>query len=310
MRNIGKWLLAVILLLGLGVTVLNVKQTDFLEKVEASGKTQGEYVTGLIYEKLDDISESEFETDPLKLKDVADKIVSGEETPRKDGDNRLKDLIEEKVESDNNAVTISSSIEGFSLSDIPDYNGEKAYVKVNNDVPFFSNVEKYNTDAFEIYSDLDSLGRCGTAYANICIELMPTEERGEIGMIKPTGWHTAKYPDIISDKYLYNRCHLIGYQLAGENANEKNLITGTRYLNIDGMLEHENEIADYVKRTGNHVLYRVTPIFKGDNLLASGVLMEGWSVEDEGKGVCFCIYAYNVQPGIGIDYKTGDNWPL
>ena len=163
-------------------------------------------------------------------------------------------------------------------------------------------------DVFEHYSDLDTLGRCGTAYANICKELMPTEKRGEIGMIKPTGWHTVRYDDIISDKYLYNRCHLIGFQLAGENANEKNLVTGTRYMNVDGMLPFENMIADYVKETDNHVLYRVTPIFVGDNLVCRGVEMEAYSVEDNGEGTSFHVFVYNIQPGIEIDYATGDSW--
>ena len=163
------------------------------------------------------------------------------------------------------------------------------------------------TEAFENYSDLDFLGRCGVAYANICKELMPTEERGEIGMVKPSGWHTVKYSDRIDGNYLYNRCHLIGYQLAGENANEKNLITGTRYLNVTGMLPFENEVADYVESTGNHVLYRVTPVFDGDNLVASGVQMEAESVEDNGAGVFFNVYVYNVQPGVIIDYATGDS---
>ena len=158
------------------------------------------------------------------------------------------------------------------------------------------------------YSDLDTLGRCGAAYANICKELMPTEKRGEIGMIKPTGWHTVRYDDIISDKYLYNRCHLIGFQLAGENANEKNLATGTRYMNVDGMLPFENMIADYVKETDNHVLYRVTPIFVGDDLVCRGVEMEAYSVEDNGEGTSFHVFVYNIQPGIEIDYATGDSW--
>ena len=155
---------------------------------------------------------------------------------------------------------------------------------------------------------MDDLGRCGTAYANICPELMPTEERGEIGMVKPSGWHTVRYDDLVDGKYLYNRCHLIGYQLAGENANEANLITGTRAMNVDGMLPFENDVADYVDETGNHVLYRVTPVFLEQNLLASGVLMEAYSVEDEGAGVCYCVYVYNVQPGITIDYATGESW--
>jgi len=148
-------------------------------------------------------------------------------------------------------------------------------------------------------------GRCGVAYANICKEIMPTEERGVIGMVKPSGWHTVKYNDRIDGNYLYNRCHLIGYQLAGENANEKNLITGTRYLNVTGMLPFENEVADYVESTGNHVLYRVTPVYDGDNLVASGVQMEAESVEDKGAGVSFNVYVYNVQPGVLIDYATG-----
>jgi len=160
--------------------------------------------------------------------------------------------------------------------------------------------------AFEKYSELDDLGRCGTAYANVCRETMPTEERGNIGMIKPSGWHTVKY-DNVDGKYLYNRCHLIGYQLTAENANEKNLITGTRYLNIEGMLLFENMVADYIDETDNHILYRVTPIFKDDNLLASGVQMEAYSVEDKGKGVSFNVYCYNVQPGITIDYTNGDS---
>ena len=183
------------------------------------------------------------------------------------------------------------------------YDG-KPYVEVNDNVPFFDDNE-ITTESFETYSELDSLGRCGVVFANISKELMPTEERGEIGMIKPSGWHTVKYPDIIEDLYLYNRCHLIGYQLSGKNANERNLITGTRYLNVEGMLPFENEAADYVRRTGNHVLYRVTPIFEGDNLVAEGVLMEAYSVEDHGRGVRFCVFVYNVQPGIEIDYKTG-----
>lgn len=163
------------------------------------------------------------------------------------------------------------------------------------------------TTAFENYSDLDSLGRCGVAYANICKDIMPTEERGKIGMIKPSGWHTVKY-DVIKDRYLYNRCHLIGYQLAGENANPKNLITGTRYLNVEGMLPFENLVADYVNNTGNHALYRVTPMFSGSNLVANGVLIEAKSVEDNGGGILFNVYCYNVQPGVGINYENGDSW--
>ena len=196
--------------------------------------------------------------------------------------------------------------------DIPSYTGSP-YTQINDNVPDFP-LDDYTTEAFETYSDLDELGRCGVAYANVCQELMPTQKRGKIGQVKPSGWQTAKY-DSVDGKYLYNRCHLIGYQLTGENANEKNLITGTRYLNVDGMLPFENMVADYVKETGNHVLYRVTPIFTGDNLVADGVQMEAESVEDNGdgilfngEGVSFCVYAYNVQPGVTIDYATGDNW--
>lgn len=191
------------------------------------------------------------------------------------------------------------------LDDIPAYSGEP-YVVISDNQPNFT-LEDFTLEPFEEYSELDYLGRCGVAYANICAELMPTEQRGEIGMIKPSGWQTAKY-DIVDGKYLYNRCHLIGFQLAGENANEKNLITGTRYMNVDGMLPFENMVDDYVDETGNHVLYRVTPVYNGEDLVAYGVLMEAISVEDEGEGLCFCVFVYNVQPGITIDYATGDNW--
>ena len=193
----------------------------------------------------------------------------------------------------------------FSLWEIPAYSGTP-YTEVNGNKPYFTEAD-LTTQSFEIYSELDSLGRCGVAYANVGQDLMPTEPRGEIGAVKPTGWHLVKY-DNVDGKYLYNRCHLIAYMLAAENANPQNLITGTRYLNVQGMLPFETKVCDYVKNTGNHVLYRVTPIFDGDNLLADGVLMEAYSVEDAGEGISFCVFAYNVQPGIGIDYATGDNW--
>lgn len=191
------------------------------------------------------------------------------------------------------------------ITDIPEYSGEP-YVVLQDNWPDFD-AGDLTTEAFETYSELDSLGRCGVAYANICLEIMPTEPRGEIGQVKPTGWHTVKY-DCVDGKYLYNRCHLIGYQLAGENANRQNLITGTRYLNVVGMLPFENMVDSYVEETGNHVLYRVTPIFDGDNLVASGVQMEAFSVEDEGEGICFNVYAYNVQPGVAINYATGESY--
>lgn len=202
-------------------------------------------------------------------------------------------------------VLHTGTASAFNTADVPAYSG-KPYTAVNNNEPYFTS-DDLTTEAFENYSELDAIGRCGVAYANVCLETMPTEKRGSISEVKPTGWHSVKY-DNVDGKSLYNRCHLIGYQLTAENANQQNLITGTRYLNVDGMLPFENMVADYVKETDNHVLYRVTPIFTGDNLVADGVLMEGYSVEDEGDGICFCVYAYNVQPGITIDYATGDSW--
>lgn len=184
------------------------------------------------------------------------------------------------------------------------YDG-KPYVVINDNNPDFTDADM-TTTSFESYGELDGLGRCTTAFANIGKDLMPTEKRGSIGEVKPTGWQTVKY-DNVDGKYLYNRCHLIGYQLTGENANEKNLITGTRYLNVDGMLPFENMVADYIKETDNHVLYRVTPVFAGDNLVASGVQMEAKSVEDNGDGILFNVYCFNAQPGIAIDYATGDS---
>lgn len=188
--------------------------------------------------------------------------------------------------------------------EIPPYTSEP-YTAINDNLPFFTD-DEITDQSFETYSPLDALGRCGVAFACVGQDLMPTEDRGSIGQVKPSGWHLVKY-DCVDGKYLYNRCHLIGYQLTAENANERNLITGTRYLNIEGMLPFENQVADYVQQTGNHVLYRVTPVFEGDNLLASGVLMEAYSVEDSGNGICFCVYAYNVQPGVQIDYATGES---
>jgi len=195
--------------------------------------------------------------------------------------------------------------EPISLDQVPEYTGA-AYVTLEDNEPGFTR-DDMTLEAFEYYSELDYLGRCGVAYANICPELMPTEEREAIGNVKPTGWASAKY-DCVDGKYLYNRCHLIGFQLAGENANKQNLITGTRYLNVTGMLPFENDVADYVQRTDNHVLYRVTPVFVGSELVARGVQMEAYSVEDAGDGICFNIFAYNVQPGVVIDYATGESW--
>lgn len=199
----------------------------------------------------------------------------------------------------------TSDYVNYDLSNIPDYDG-KAYVELNGNVPEFSKSEKTYSESFEEYGKLDSLGRCTYAVSCIGKDLMPTEKRGSIGSVKPSGWHISKY-DFVDGKYLYNRCHLIGYQLTAENANERNLITGTRYLNVEGMLPFENDVADYIEITNNHVYYKVTPIFEGNNLVANGVQMQAYSVEDNGQGVSFNVYCYNVQPGVAIDYATGDN---
>ena len=187
---------------------------------------------------------------------------------------------------------------------VPAYAGEP-WTELGDGAPRFRESD-LAAEAFERYSPLDGLGRCGEALACIGPELMPTEERESIGMVRPSGWHLVKY-DCVDGKYLYNRCHLIGFQLTGENANEENLITGTRYLNIEGMLPFENQVARYIRDTGNHVLYRVTPEFEGDDLLCAGVRMEALSVEDGGEGVRFHVFAYNVQPGVTIDYATGES---
>lgn len=206
--------------------------------------------------------------------------------------------------SPNLPVYADSRTQSVDPKTIPEYSGEPYFVLEDN-IPSFT-IEDAEKGSFETYSELDELGRCGTAYANIGMDLMPTEERDSIGSVKPSGWHTVKY-DIVDGKYLYNRCHLIGYQLTGENANSENLITGTRYLNVEGMLPFENMVADYIKETGNHVLYRATPVFEGENLIASGVQLEAMSVEDNGEGILFHVYCYNVQPGITIDLLTGES---
>lgn len=198
-----------------------------------------------------------------------------------------------------------ASAGSVSLEEVPAYSGSP-YVELDGNQPGFS-LEERTTDSFETYSTLDALGRCGPAYACIGQDLMPTEDRESISSVRPTGWVQAEY-DFVEGGSLYNRCHLIGFQLTGENANEENLITGTRYMNVEGMLPFENMVADYIKETGNHVLYRAIPFFEGENLVASGVVMEAFSVEDEGEGVCFHVYVYNVQPGVEIDYATGESW--
>lgn len=247
-----------------------------------------------------------------QLEQAADNILDAYETTVDAGTSQVGADSGQTASGDNStSATVPSGTEigaeaevYVDLAAIPAYSGEP-YAVVNGNIPYFT-ASDLTSESFEYYSDLDDLGRCGTAYSSVGTDLMPTEKRGSIIKVKPTGWQVAKY-DFVDGKYLYNRCHLIGYQLTAENANEKNLITGTRYLNVDGMLPFENLVADYVKETENHVLYRVTPVFEGENLVASGVLMEAESVEDAGDGVEYCVYAYNVQPGVEIDYATGEN---
>ena len=191
------------------------------------------------------------------------------------------------------------------VSGIPDYFGTDVII-LNNNEPNFDDLAR-TTNSFEVYSELDSLGRCGSAYANIGYDLMPTDKRERIGSIKPSGWQIKRY-DIIKDGlYLYNRCHLIAFQLTAENANPKNLITCTRHMNADVMTTYELKVGNYIRKTKNHVLYRATPVFEGDNLVAKGVELEALSIEDNGKGIKFHVFIYNVQPGIQIDYKTGNS---
>lgn len=243
------------------------------------------------------ITENSNNEDIIENETAIEENTSTEENKTEENENVTTNNEEqEKQEVENKKTT--------SLSNIPAYSGSP-YVAINDNKPFFTSGD-LTTTSYEKYSDLDDMGRCGVAIASVGKDLMPTEERGNIGSVKPTGWHSVRYQGI-DGNYLYNRCHLIGFQLSGENANEKNLITGTRYMNVEGMLPFENMVADYVKETGNHVIYRVTPIFSAKNLLASGVLMEAKSVEDNGEGIEFNVYCYNVQPGIEINYATGNS---
>lgn len=212
----------------------------------------------------------------------------------------------ENSNSNNILLTNPNANDNINISNIPAYSGED-YIILNNNIPNFSDAD-LTTTSFEEYSQLDSLGRCGVAFANIGTDIMPTEKRESISSVKPSGWKSTEYPtDVIKGKYLYNRSHLIGFQLTAENANERNLITGTRYFNATLMLPYENMVADYIKETNNHVLYRVTPVFEGSNLVATGVQIEAKSVEDNGEGIEFNVFIYNIQPGITIDYETGDS---
>ena len=231
-----------------------------------------------------------------KLRDLLSEKFSAltELVPEKDAGFR-----EEIAETPEEAAVIT-------MDSLAEYAGEP-YVILYGNQPAFTEEERTCTQTYEAYSEMDLLGRCGVAKACVGLDLMPTEARGSIGMVKPSGWHTVRYDDLVDGNYLYNRCHLIGYQLSGENANEMNLITGTRYLNVQGMLPFENQVADYVRETGNHVLYRVTPDFRNVELVARGVQIEAWSVEDHGEGVCFHVYCYNVQPGVEIRYLDGES---
>lgn len=257
--------------------------TDVTKKIAATTETTTVKSNQILAEKSDDKSVTK------------ENVTIDNKSPETTKDNN------DSLNNNNNSKNKNSLKKVVSPKN---YSG-KPYVIINDNKPSFSKKE-ITKKSYETYSKLDSYGRCGVAMACVGRDIMPTEERGSIGRVKPSGWHTVKY-DCVDGKYLYNRCHLIGYQLTGENANEKNLITGTRYLNVDGMLPFENLVADYVKETNNHVMYRVIPIYEGDNMLASGVEMEAYSVEDNGDGVSFHVYCYNVQPGVKIDYKNGDS---
>lgn len=289
MKKTRAWLLSVIssitlLLSGCATTAIDSSVDSIPEKAFEISEAETQEEMG-IYEGLNEIPIPSSASEPEKL--ISEKLDEEEQSVRLESIPQLSEAV-------------------FDLADVEPYSGQP-YAVVNDNVPYFLETD-LTTGSYEFYSELDSLGRCGAAYASIGLDIMPTEKRGEIGSIKPSGWKTVKYNDYIDGNYLYNRCHLIGYQLSGENANEKNLITGTRYLNVQGMLPFENMVADYVKETNNHVLYRVTPIFEGDNLVASGVLMEAESVEDNGEDILFCVYVYNIQPNIVIDYATGDSY--
>lgn len=301
---ISSIIICIISLVGIGVTAPPVEP-----EIETNN-TGNESVTNITENTATEDSQEETSEEATSKEAADDEQHSEEQNNNTSNDETEQSSENKNVSSNNNTSSLNKTsskqeLEGnkaTSVSNVPAYSGSP-YIAINNNVPFFANSE-LTTNSYENYSSLDSLGRCRVATACIGRDIMPTSERGSIGSVKPSGWHSVRYQGI-DGNYLYNRCHLIGFQLSGENANNRNLITGTRYLNINGMLPFENMVADYVKETNNHVLYRVTPIFKGNNLLASGVLMEGYSVEDNGAGIQFCVYCYNVQPGITIDYSTG-----
>lgn len=254
----------------------------------------------IIKDKVNDAIDNAVDSATGAIKDKVDETTGN-----------IKDTIDGKLDEIQGSIGIEipdeiKNIASKNQLKASAYDG-KPYVTVNDNIPYFTDEEKQNLAAFETYSDLDSFGRCGVAYANVCKDLMPTDDRENISAVYPSGWNNEEY-DFLDGRWVYNRSHIIGFQLTGENANEKNLITGTRYMNVQGMLPFENMVDDYVDETENHVLYRVTPVFSGNNLLCEGVLMEAWSVEDEGDGICFNIFCYNVQPGVEFDYATGENW--
>lgn len=295
-------LLAILILLVISQIMLNDdarQQNDYTDKA----------VTEEITTEDTDVINSADITNNAGAANNADTINSADITNDADVTNNAVAAEAEELTLDDSELISSDIIHGnvVDLDFIPPFNGE-AYVEVDGNVPSFTEVE-LTTTSFELYSELDDFGRPGAAYACVGIDIMPTEERGEIGQIKPAGWHTVKY-DCVDGKYLYNRCHIIGYQLTGENSNVNNLMTGTRYMNVQGMFIFEELVADYVHKTNNHVLYRVTPIYEGDNLLATGVQIEAYSVEDAGKGICFNVFCYNAQPGVVIDLKTGDSYAV
>ena len=272
-----------------GTTDVTTTLTSTTEIISQTGVTELESV-GASKEGDDEPSDKPSDDKPSSQK--ATEAASQETTK------------EEKTTAKETSSVSTSGSYKVNLSKIPAFSGSP-YVTVNNNIPGLTLNDRTST-YFESYTPLDSMGRCGVAVACLGKETMPTEDRGEIGSVKPSGWHSVKY-DVVDGKYLYNRCHLIGFQLSGENANTRNLITGTRYMNVDGMLPFENMVADYIKETNNHVLYRVTPVFKGDELVARGVQIEAYSVEDEGEGICFNVYCYNNQPDVEIDYSTGSS---
>ncbi|MFW5677542.1 MAG: DNA/RNA non-specific endonuclease [Acetivibrio ethanolgignens] len=291
--NLGTILISVVVFF-----ILPIKQVDFLwDKLKKRRGVSVAILTIILLAGFANLPEKSM-NDEMKESNISTEEKRNKEEETVVLDEKCQDIKGDEIDQEIRKAD-------FDVSYIPEYENEP-YVIVNENEPFFTD-DDLTTTSFEKYSDLDEFGRCGVCFVNVEPDIMPTEERGEIGQIKPTGWHTVKYENLINELYLYNRCHLIAYQLSGENANEKNLITGTRYMNVEGMLPFEKKVAEYVQRTGNHVLYRVTPVFENENMLASGVLMEAKSVEDDGEGVSFCVYCYNVQPGININYKDGES---